>query len=232
MIGRIFGAAFGLALLAQPAAAQTHQYKFVSGSAVSAFGVSVGTYKAQLDGKNVDIWCVDFLNHVSAGNKYLVNKSGLGGGGVSIDLSKTRFGDSNLDNYRKAAWLATQFNAVTANSTNWGAIHAAIWHLTTPGAPNTNSVMTTAANNWITLAGQNYQKYYYNNVYVLTDVAIENCADRGMAAPYRNCGKQEHIYIDGSLTVTPEPATMALLGTGLVALSGAGYLRRRKQANG
>ena len=120
-----------LPLAANPASAQVGTFKFLAGSGVSAFGVSVGTYKAQLDGKNIDIWCVDFLNHVAVGNQYQVNITSLGG---SPDLSKTRFGTltNQPATYRQAAWLAAQF--YTQPTSNWGFIHAAIWNLTSPGS--------------------------------------------------------------------------------------------------
>lgn len=210
--------------------AQPVKYKFLSGSGVGALGVSVGTYKAQLDGRNIDVWCVDFLNHVSVGNKYFVNKTSLG---YNPDLSKTRFGalyDYNPARYRQAAFLASQFSQVPANAANWGPLHAAIWHLLTPGVPVVRGQTANQTQVWLNYAAVNYQKYYYNNVYVLTDVALERCARAHPdGSPWTGCGKQEHIFLDGGLTVTPEPASMALLATGLVGVGGATLVKRRRR---
>src|SRR5258706_4495695 len=102
-----------LALAVSPAAAQTTgHYKFLSGGGVGGFGVAVGTYSAQLDGHRLDVWCVDFLDHVGVGNTYDVNITSLGG---TQSLSKTRF--QSLDNYREAAWLASQFGHTA--TTQW-----------------------------------------------------------------------------------------------------------------
>ncbi|MEO8448386.1 MAG: PEP-CTERM sorting domain-containing protein [Gemmatimonadota bacterium] len=219
-----------LALVAVPASQASAQtlgkYKFLAGSSVSGWGVSVGTYKAQLDGNNIDVWCVDYLNHISVGNHYDVWISGLGTG---ADVSKTRWGTLlGGDTYRKAAYLSSQFKA--GNTADWKYIHAAIWALTTPGTPsilNANDVLTV--NSWLNSATTNYKNYYYNNAFVLTDVAVARCAAASPAgAPWTGCGFQEHIFIDGDLTATPEPVTMGLMAVGLVGIGGAGLARRRK----
>lgn len=218
------------ALVATPSAAQTGSLKFVSGSSVYAWGVSVGTYKGVLDGKNIDIWCVDFQNHISAGNQFTVNVTGLGTG---FNLSNTRFG--NLANqpsvYRQAAWLASQFR--TQATSEWGYIHAAIWNLTSGFGANFTGTNQTKLTYWLNQASANYSQYYYNNAYVLTDTALNRCqaaAPSGM--PWNGCGKQEQLYLDGGLTPVPEPATMGLMAIGLVAMSGIGWVRRRQQRQG
>ena len=219
-----------LAFVALPASQASAQrigkYKFLAGSSVGGWGVAVGTYKGQLDGKNIDVWCVDYVNHISVGNQYNVWVSGLG---IGANVTKTRWGALlGADTYRKAVYLASQFKA--GNTAQWKYIHAAIWSLTTPGTPsilNANDILTV--NSWITTATANYRNFYYNNAYVLTDVAIAQCMVGAPAnAPWTGCGKQEHIFIDGNLVPTPEPMTMGLLAVGLVGVAGAGVARRRK----
>jgi hypothetical protein len=228
MVSRgIAGAIASVLVLVASAEAQPLTYKFLSGSGVGIYG----TYKAQLDGANIDVWCVDFLNHVGAGNQYYVNKTGLGAG---VDLSKTRFGlfyGNDPTRYRQAAYLATKFSTLPSTTANWAPLHIAIWQLMTPGVPTVSASMATTVQTWLSDAAANYRKYYYHNVYVLTDVAVARCASANPAnAPWIGCGKQEHIYVDGQLTVTPEPASVALLATGLVGLGGATYLKRRRKA--
>ena len=65
-------------------------FKFLSGGSVYAWGVSVGTYKGVRDGKNIGIRCVDFQNHISPGNQFSVNVTGLA---VGANISNTRFGN-------------------------------------------------------------------------------------------------------------------------------------------
>ena len=230
-LSRLVGTLAVLGLSAAPLSAQVGTFKFLSGSSTSAFGVSVGTYKAQLDGKAIDVWCVDFLNHVAVGNQYQVNITSLGG---TPDLSNTRFGSlsNQPDIYRQTAWLASQF--ALQPTSNWGFIHAAIWSLTSPGSPNvTGASNISNVNYWLGQAASNYNHYKYDNAYVLSDVAIEGCAlANPTGGPWNGCGHQEHLYFTGQLTVTPEPATMMLLATGLVGLGGVTAVRRRRRAKG
>ena len=224
----------GLALVAlvalpatQASAQRVGKFKFKAGSTVSGWGVSVGTYKGELDGKALDIWCVDYLNHVGVGNKYNVYVTGLG---IGSDVSKTRFGSLlGSDTYRKAVYLASKFS--TSAHSDWKYIHAAIWSLTSPGIPNiVNASDVNKINAWLATATANYHHYYYNNAYVLSDVAISRCAVASPGtAPWLGCGHQEHIFIDGNLTATPEPMTMGLLAVGLVGVAGVGAVRRRKK---
>jgi hypothetical protein len=164
---------------------------------------------------------------MSAGNVVQVNIASLATGS---NLSKTRFGTRpNQPNvYRQTAWLASQFSKTPTS--DWGYIHAAIWNLTSGFGSNLTGTNQAKLNSWLALSAANYGKYTYDNVYLLTDVALGACQQRlPNGAPWNGCGKQEQIFLDGGLTPVPEPATIGLLAMGLVAMGGAGVLRRRRK---
>ena len=222
-------AALAATLTTSPAQAAPHQLKFVKGSGVGGWGTQVGTYKGQLDGGGIDIWCVDFVNHISPGNTFQVNLTGLGGGS---SLANTRFGfyADAMTRYRQAAWLAWQFYN-PAYKNDWKYIHAAIWHLMTPTQPSVTKASDIAlVNGWLSNASTNFGKYDFSNVFVVTDVALARChASRpSVQGPWNGCGRQEQLTFTGPLTVTtPEPASMVLLATGLIALTVTARRKKR-----
>lgn len=204
-----------LLLAAGPLAAQT-QVKLTGAGHTVAFGVYVGPYKGQLGSgpgaPTVDLFCVDYMNHSSIGQVWNAKKGFIGA--TNINISNARYGATTnaLEKYRMAAWLTTQF--ATAPATQWGDIHATIWHLMTPGAPGyvPNSSWLSAAQNFYLT---NSNPHYYDQFMILSDVNMSSPNGAGI----RTAGVQEFIV------VTPEPGTMLLLGTGMVGLLLVGYKR-------
>jgi len=198
---------------------------FVGGSGVSYNGWQVGAYKATLDNAPISIWCVDFFNHSANAQVWV---SGLGG--TNPDLSKTRFGTlaGQPTLYKQAAALTTLF-ATTASS-EWGYIHYAIWELMSDPFPHAgigNSAQTKI-NGYLAWSAANWTSYDYSKMYVLTDVAVTGQPGCQGVVNTGSCGAQE--YLTGSVTVTPEPAVLGLMAFGLVGMSAATVVRRRKRS--
>jgi len=210
---RITALALALTLgVAAPASAST-QFTLLSAGSTTAFGYYVGPYTGLQGATTVTLNCVDFFHRAAVGDVWQANVTSLASStGIG---TTTRF--NNLAAYRLAAWLSTQYTPTTSAATV-ADIQATIWRLfsgpVTPPAPSTNFWLTAAQN----YVAANPNSALWQNAYVVTDVSARN-AD----------GSDNGASVQEFIVVSPEPASMMLMGTGLIGIAAIGLRRKRKQ---
>jgi len=190
--------------------------KFAVGSGPTWVLPPAGTYAppaATAWGPTVDIFCVDFFHTATQGD-YAVNFTNLGDANVGSYLgSVTR--ETSLVKYLAAAYLAERIGAVGIATGAAKDMNGAIWQ-----------IMTGSANLFNRIGGPvggvaNYVSEAYGDGATTGGWTTVNASQWVVVSDQRGVS-QEYIT-----HVTPEPATLLLLGTGLLAmLMGAGALRR------
>jgi hypothetical protein len=192
--------------------ATTTNFTLVSAGSNVDSGVYVGPYTAQITGGGtIQFICDNFNTTVWLGINWnavannLTNPSFLSQ--VKLAGSSTT-GKSALQNYEAAAWLAEQIMANLSNSKTVGDMQYALWAIFSSSAKSSPG-FTSGAASWYNLAiNGSYTTSEFANVTFWTPNPLN--------------ASQEYI----SITPTPEPSGLLLLGTGLIGL--AGVLRRKR----
>jgi hypothetical protein len=217
---RVMRSVLSLALLAGAAAPAFGQtFRFDSGTYYSnpaAWGARVGPYRGTLlavpGQPTVDIFCVDYLHTVSNGQSWNATYSNMGGSLLDT-YGYARWGDVDIarERYEVAALLATKF--LPGNKSEWGAIHGAIWNLMSDG-----TAMYGSATVGGDAASQNLLSGAFADVSQGTD-GID--PSDWLIISDADVNRQEFI----TQNVVPEPETVILLVTGLLALGAVAYFR-------
>lgn len=190
-----------------------------------AYGNYISPYYGTINGANTTIYCDDYADHVDQKGSWQATVTSLTS---SLNNSNTRWGSESetlptatngsltyngLQLYEMAAYLTTQ---ITPGSTANGNIQDTIWGIFSPGNTPLPMLNNQIDFTWLDKAEANYSSWAATNAqnwYILT--------------PSSSTPSQEFLY--SQVAATPEPASWALSGVGLLAvLSLAGRFRKRQ----
>ncbi|MFN2514574.1 MAG: PEP-CTERM sorting domain-containing protein [Pyrinomonadaceae bacterium] len=201
----LFVPALLVMILVASSAAKAEPLKLISVGSNTFGGVSVGPYGALLNGAPITMVCVSFDRSVDIGQTWNVAVNALDASGVANALYGAQA--NALLKYQRAAWL---YDKMLSTPDQASGIQGAIWNLFTGSTPD-----NAASIRWFSAAmSADLRGFDFSRFRILTP------SDRSRH------GEQENM------TTIPEPATMLLLGSGLLGIAAKARKRRKQAVNG
>lgn len=207
----------GLALFATPAHAGDPYILTLKGvNGQNNYGVYNGAYYGKLTqggtvvADNFTMFCIDFTHDVTIGSSWGVTQGSLLDPNA-MNAATTYIGYSGATalDFKKAAWLASQFNPL--NPGDFAGIHGAIWNTFLP-AQGQSDLNWPEIQAWITKANTAAANGFYGMDF----------SGWQLLTPNGNYGQVQLRF-----TSTPEPATMILMGSGLIGMFFVTAYKRR-----
>jgi hypothetical protein len=211
-------------------------------------GGQFSAFLGPTDTQSIFVYCVDDLNFVTVPSSFAVNVTDLANSTAVYD--NTRYGQTAAnaasvnaqfpdafstntvvvpasigtaqDRYAMAAWLIEQYNFSSGVTTADTQIQNAIWTLldATGATYGSTGTFINQAETWIASEmATNALTGFENGIVIYSDVNLASESD-----PARYTGTAQEMI---GFVAAPEPATLAMLGLGLVSI---GLFRKRMKA--
>jgi len=165
----------------------------------------------------LNVMCDDYIHGGQPGDEWEANVTNLGTGNIQLTRFNTTPGINALYPlmlYDEAGWILLE--TLDEQQSQWKDMNSAVWTIFDPSAP-----CDSTCKSWISAAQgivKTLPQSYWDDVYIVTPVNQHNPDPNSI---------QEFMYIGGnssmgadSAQTTPEPGTLILMGSGLLAAFG------------
>ncbi len=176
-------------------------------------------------GSILGVMCDDYFHGGMPGDMWEANITQLG----SDNLSLARFNNisgptalSPLQLYDEAGWLLLQTQVQPMNQ--WQAINYAVWYIFDPSQTPCNGACEMYLADAQEAAAMHFPGTDFDRVYIITPTDQHDPNPNG-PQEFLALGSDSGLGIGGEGPTVPEPGTLLLMGSGLLALMGRKFLR-------